>query len=294
MKDNKILDSVNNSGATLMSLLKSLYKGMPVLMVSFTFLMIFLAEKIGSNTTIQLGMLTVVIFFSSVVVYFRSKNYGEAVLALSAGLFTVYTVNWTTPLFISFIVVWVAFTVIVFLSTSIKLASQSQSIYLEASFAVKNKSLSDKDCEKALSSISDALKDSILGPIEKAEVIRVFAYKKIEMTDMAVGLKWVNIFFALTRIPYLVLADFVAVVIKNTSIIGREITCDRVFDYIYTGMRNASVSPNEYIEAFQQTRHILVRHKQVVLYFNTLVDYFDSGVSPQDIEEFFNQALTVE
>lgn len=277
-----------------MSLLKSLYKGMPVLMVSFTFLMIFLAEKIGRNTTLQLGMLTIVIFFSSVVVYFRSKNYGEAVLALSAGLFTVYTVNWTTPLFISFIVVWVAFTVIVFLSTSIKLASESQSIYLEASFALKGTELSDKECEKALCSIADKLKDSIIGPIEKAEVIRVFAYKKIAIEDMTTGLKWVNIFFALTRIPYLVLADFVAVVIKNTSIISEHITCDNIFDYIYTGMRNAPVAPNEYIEAFQQTRHILIKSKQVVLYFNTLVEYFDSGVSPQDIEEFFTQALSVE
>lgn len=294
MKDKKILDSVHNSWMALISLLKTLYKGMPLLMFSFTALTLFLAEKIGSNTSFQLGMLTAVIFLSSMAVYFKSKNYGEAVLALSAGLFTVYTVTWTTSLFISFIVVWVMFTISVFLTTSIKLSSNVQSIYMEATFAIKHSHLSDKECEKQLQTISDGLKDSIMGPVEKAEALRVLAYKKIPLSDMSMGLKWVNIFFSLTRISYLTLADFVAVVIKNASILNEKITGDMIFEHIYSGMRSAPVTPQEYIDTFQKTRHLLIKNKNIVLYFNTLNQYFDSGISPNDIEVFFEQSLHID
>ncbi len=294
MKDKKILDNIHNSWMALISLLKTLYKGMPLLMVTFTFLTIFVAEKISSNTTFQLGMLTSVIFLSSIAVYFKSKNYGEAVLALSAGLFTVYTVTWTTSLFISFIVVWVMFTIVVFLTTSIRLSSAIQSIYMEATFAIKHPQLSDKECEKQLQAISDSLKDCIMGPVEKAETIRVFAYRKISLPDMKMGLKWVNIFFSLTRISYLTLADFVAVVIKNASILNQRITGDMIFEHIYSGMRNAPVTPQEYIEAFQLTRHFLIRNKNIVLYFDTLNTYFDSGSSPDGIEALFEQSLQID
>ncbi len=294
MKDKKILDSVHNSWTALISLLKTLYRGMPLLMVTFTFLMIFVAEKIRSNTIFQLGMLTTVIFLSSIAVYFKSKNYGEAVLALSAGLFTVYTVTWTTSIFISFIAVWVMFTIVVFLTTSIRLGSTTQSIYMEAAFAIKHPQLSDKECEKQLQAISNALKECIMGPVERAETIRVFAYRKISLNDMEIGLKWVNIFFSLTRIPYLTLADFVAVVIKNASILNQRITGDMIFEHIYSGIRSAPVTPQEYIEVFQRTRHLLIRNKNVVLYFDILNTYFDSGSSPDDIEVFFEQSLHID
>lgn len=294
LKDKKILDSVHNSWKALVSLLKTLYKGMPLLMLTFTLLMIFAAEKIGSNTTFQLGMLTAVIFLSAIAVYFKSKNYGEAVLALSAGLLTVYTVTWTPAFFISFILVWVMFTIIVFLTTSIRLSSTIQSIYMEAVFAIEQSQLSDKECEKHLQAIANDLKDCIIGPIEKAETIRLFAYRKISLSEMKIGLKWVNIFFSLTRIPYLDLADFVAVVIKNASVLNKRITGDMLFEHIYSGMKNSPVTPQEYIAIFQRTRHLLMKNKNVVLYFDTLNTYFDSGISPDSIEMFFEQALHID
>lgn len=294
MKDKRILDSVHNSWKALISLIKSLYKGMPVLMIGFTLLMIFLAEKFGKYSTFQLIMLTAVILFSTIAIYLKSKKYGEAVLALSAGLFTVYTVTWTPAFFISFIVVWVMFTIIVFFSTSIRLSSLIETIFMEASFAIKNPNLSEKECEKQLQAISNEMKDPIIGPVERAEIIRVFAYRKISLSDMKIGLKWTNIFFSLTRIPYLTIADFVAVVIKNASILSQRITGDMIFEHIYSGMRKAPVAPDEYIKAFQQTRHFLIRYKNVVLFFDTLNTYLESGISPNDIEDYFEKALHIE
>ena len=200
MKDERVVNSLHNSWAALVAMVKSLFKLMPVLMVCFTSLMITLAEKFANNTSLQLAMLAIVIFFSSIAVYFKSKNYGEAVLALSAGLFTVFTVTWTKPLFICFIVIWLAFTLIVLLATSIRLASKSQSLYMEAALVIKPRDLSSIECEKRLQAISNNLKDSILGPLEKAEIIRAFAYRKIPIEKMELGIKWVNIYYSLTRV----------------------------------------------------------------------------------------------
>jgi hypothetical protein len=90
------------------------------------------------------------------------------------------------------------------------------------------------------------------------------------------------------------LADFVAVVIKNASILNQRITGDMIFEYIYSGMRNAPITPQEYIETFQQTRHLLIKYKNVVLYFDTLNTYFDLGISPNDINTYFEKALNID
>lgn len=286
MEKHKIIKSLSNIWKALVAVIKSLYKGMPFLMIVFTAIMFMLMEGVRNNSTLQLSLLTAVIFLSAIAVYFKSKNYGEAVLALSAGLFTIYTVEWSTSLVFSFIIVWIAFTVIVLLTTSVRLASLSETIYLEAVFALKSIQLDEKRCEKELRAVANSLPNSILGPIEKAEIIRVFAYKKLSYTEMVVALKWVNIYFALTRIPYLELADFCAIVIKRSSSVNM-ISKDKLFDYIYEGMRASSVSPKEYIECFNLTRHHLIKEENTILYFEILLSYFDSGESIANIGKYF-------
>lgn len=60
------------------------------------------------------------------------------------------------------------FTIVVFLTASIRISSAIQSIYMDATFAIRNSQLSDKECEKQLQGISDSLKESIIGPVERA------------------------------------------------------------------------------------------------------------------------------
>lgn len=124
MKDRnttRIGESLANSVKALASAVKSLYKVMPVMMIVFVSLGIYLSTLLAFNTTWMVCILSFVIVVSSICIYFKSNNYGEAVLSLSAGLFTVYTVSWTFPLFVGFIVVWLLFTLIVFLIASVKL-----------------------------------------------------------------------------------------------------------------------------------------------------------------------------
>ena len=294
MKQNSIPQSLNNSYRALISLLKTMYKGMPVLMVVFAALVVYLSTLLAINTTSMVCILSFVIVISSVCIYAKSKNYGEAVLALSAGLFTVYTVTWTLSFFLGFIIVWVLFTITVFLITSVRISSNIESIFLEASISLHNTAYTDKQMKKQLEEISNSLKDSILMPEERAETIRLFCFRKIEIDKMSIALKWVNIYYAITRLPYLDIATFVSDVIKNTSIFDSGASIDDVFDYIYTGMRDTPASPLEYIEAFKETRYILASTKSTILYFKTLGNFFYTGQPTSDIRDYVEKKVVID
>lgn len=289
MKKDSVPSSLNNSLKALGSLLKTLYKGMPVLMITFTLLVIYLASLLGNNLSSMMLVLSIVIIICSICVYVKSRNYGEAVLALSAGLLTVYTVEWTKPLYISFIVIWVLFTLVVFLVSSIRLSSRLETIYLEASFSLNGKSGEDKAVRARLQSISSSVNNSILSPTESAEVLRLLCYRKIPIEKMQISLKWVNIYTAITNIEYLDIASFVVEIIKSTSFFDTKNKEEDIFEYVYTAMRNAPVSPKEFIEGFQKTRYILVSSKQTILFFKTLQQFFDSGLPFDEIEQYVSE-----
>lgn len=277
-----------------MSLLKTMYSGMPFLMLVFTFLIVYLSTHIIINTTAMICILSFIIVLTSIFVYSKAKNYGEAALALSVGLFTVYTVTWTISLFIIFIFAWVLFTIVVFFIMAVRLASNIESIFLEASFSLNNTSYTDKQLKKQLEDISNNLKDSILMPEERAEIIRLFCFRKIDIDKMPIALKWVNVYYSITKINYLDIASFATEVIKNTSLFDIGASIDDVFDYIYAGMRDTPVSPLEYMEAFKRTRYILASTKSTILYFKTLNKFFYAGLPTSDIENYVKQNVVID
>jgi len=294
VNNNKVLQSLHNSWLSLISLIKTMYKKMPFLMIVFTYLMYKLIEKFGSYSNSQMWILTSVILLSSIAIYLKSQNYGEAVLSLSAGLFTIYTVTWSKSIFVSFICIWIAFTLIVLLSSSIRISSKIETIYMEAAFALGTTSNNDKKCVKELQKISDDLKDSVLGPIEKAEIIRQFCFRKMQLDIMPIGLKWVNIFWSLTRIDYLTLSDFVCIVLKNASILSSSTTVDNLFEFIYDGMKKSTATPSEYIDMFKKTRYLLIKNKNAVLYFKALTDYFEAGLCEEEGLKFIYDQMNLE
>lgn len=286
MKQNFVPKSLSNSCKRLISLLKTMYKNMPVLMVAFTFLVVYLSTQIAINMNVMVCILSFVVVASAIIIYVKTENYGEAVLALSAGLFTVYTVIWTLSLFLGFISVWVLFTVIVFFITSIRSISNIESILLEASMLLHNAEFTDEQIMRQLEEISNSLKNCVLMPEQRATIIRLFCFRKIEIDRISIALKWVNIYYSITKIPYLEIASFVTEVIKNTSVLNAGATIDDIFDYIYVGMRDTPASPLEYMQAFKRTRYILASTKNTLLYFNSINKFFYTGKSSSIIEEY--------
>lgn len=289
MKHHAIPKSLSNSCKKLVALVKTMYKNMPVLMVTFTALIVFLATQLAINITGMLFILSFLILFSSIFVYVNTKNYGEAVLTLSAGLFTVYTVKWTLDLFLGFIIVWVLFTISVFLIIALRQATNIENILLEATILLHNSEFTNTEIKQQLEEISNSSKDCILMPEERATIIRLFCFRKIEIDRISIALKWVNSYYTITKIPYLDIASFVTEVIKNTSVLNAGATIDDIFDYIYVGMRNTPASPLEYMEAFKRTRYILASTKNTLLYFNAINKFFYTGQRTSNIEDYVEQ-----
>ena len=267
---------------------------MPLLIITFVPSVIYLSVKLATSTSWMICILSFVIVLSSLLVYFKSKKYGEAVLALSAGLLTVYTVNWTLSLFIGFITVWLLFTVVVFFIISVRLAAKIETIYIDCTVGLNIPKEQTKAAIKQLEKISGSLENSVLSPEERAEILRFFSFRKVSIENMPVALKWVHIYYVITKINYLDLASFVVAVIKNTYVLDEGFSIDRIFDYIYSAMRDTPVSPQEFIDAFLKTKYILAATQNTILYFDTLKDFFATNQPYDKLEDYVQQKVVIE
>ena len=54
----------------------------------------------------------ILVLATSLGIFIKTGNYGEAALALVAGLLTIYSVEWTTGRWLAFVSVWITFTMI--------------------------------------------------------------------------------------------------------------------------------------------------------------------------------------
>lgn len=289
-----VASSLSDSFKALCAAIKSLYKLMPLLIITFVSSVMYLSVKLATSTSWMVCILSFVIVLSSLLVYFKSKNYGEAVLALSAGLLTVYTVNWTLSLFIGFITVWLLFTVVVFFIISVRLAAKIETIYIDCTVGLNIPKEQTKAAIKQLEKISGSLENSVLSPEERAEILRFFSFRKVSIENMPVALKWVHIYYVITKINYLDLASFVVAVIKNTYVLDEGFSIDRIFDYIYSAMRDTPVSPQEFIDAFLKTKYILAATQNTILYFDTLKDFFATNQPYDKLEDYVQQKVVIE
>ena len=147
---------------------------------------------------------------------------------------------------------------------------------------------------KQLEKISGSLENSVLSPEERAEILRFFSFRKVSIENMPVALKWVHIYYVITKINYLDLASFVVAVIKNTYVLDEGFSIDRIFDYIYSAMRDTPVSPQEFIDAFLKTKYILAATQNTILYFDTLKDFFATNQPYDKLEDYVQQKVVIE
>jgi hypothetical protein len=103
----------------------------------------------------------------------KSNNYGEAALALMAGLLAAFTVDWTWNKSLVFMTALLGFLLFILLIGSIKLAAKNEDIYLQAAIYVDVNTT--KETAQKLRKMSDNTPTKKLGLFEKAEAIRIMA-----------------------------------------------------------------------------------------------------------------------
>jgi hypothetical protein len=276
---------------TFIALIQSLYKLAPCFVIVMTLLIGAVTWVALFSSKLMLGTVLLVVFGVAVIVYVSTKNYGEAALALVAGLLTAYSVPWNGKRFISFIAIWSGFSFLALLISSVRLAGKRESIYRQASLAMTEVGMSTSLIEKDLERIGKTAMDVPLGPVERAEVIRVFAFRRLPLNVMGAGLRAVGMLSIITEVESLVVARFVADAYKIFNI-GTKEEGEAVLEILHQTIRLSAVPPSDFMTAFEHSRRlVLTRSIDAVTYFAELRVALDGGVAPENMGEYLASRL---
>jgi len=236
---------------------------------------------------LMMGIIILIVLLVSIVVYSRTDNYGEAALALVAGLLTAFTVSWNARTFTTFVVIWVALSLFSFLISSVKLAAEKEEIYADAARSIDPGR--SGEVRKQLEQVGEDKFIRMLGPIKRAEVIRLFAFRKIPLASMQYGLRAVETLSTVTRVDHEIVAEFVVDVYKMfRSTPGPRY--QNLLDRTYEIIRDTPVSPGEFIAAFKDSRHLALSGAiDPETFFRHLQKALDQGVAPEEVCEYLRE-----
>lgn len=287
MPDNELKQSSTEALLTFRNLLASLNKLVPQIVVIATFLGLLTIFILTFSMKLMVGSALLIVLGVSLGVYAKTVNYGEAALALVAGLLTIYSVDWTAAKFVAFAFSWLAFSLFALIISSMQLASKIEMILLNAaqSFDTEN----TKEVEKQLQEISNDTSIKTLGPIKRAEVIRLFAFRNLPISLMKPALKSVEILSTITQVEHEAMALFVADVYKVFGDSSDEYY-QAFLDKIYKTIRNTPVSPKEFIHAFQASRRLVFSERiPVDTYLQKLTRALESGIPSDEVYEYLRE-----
>lgn len=277
----KVREPLARSIKALGSAIRSLFKLAPGAAIVIVGVSTYFVSIIAENSGLHELFATLIVFFVSLIVYVRSKNFGEGALALVAGLLAVFSVEWDQQSFIIFASTWIGFTVLAFLVSSVRIAMKVESLRRRAALRIDSRMY--KEVESLLSKSASRSELKMLSPTERAEVQLVFAYANVELGAMDDALVFAEQLHVITDIDLKRVASFVADLV---AIIGRKRRITEVLDSIYTLVNEAPYPPEDIFDVVRRTKYIVLRN---ILtsdeYFSRIVDLMTNGVDPGDIHE---------
>lgn len=240
---------------------------------------------------IMMGTIILLIFLISIVIYAASNNYGEAALALVAGLLAAFTVQWTWNKYVAFIIPLLSFFFFILLTVSVRLAAKNETRYLQAAIYIDTSR--SKEVERQLRKLANEISTGTLGPIDKADAIRIMAFRKIPIDSMKYMLRTVEIISGITSLDAKSITLFLIDLSKALDIkidLNFQTEIDKVFNFY----RDAPVSHEEFIQAFKNSKRLLISNKiDPVNYLLFLKSGLTRGVSPEEISDFIQEKSKV-
>ncbi len=276
-------DTLNESLRALRNLISAAYNLAPAVVITGLLLAAIVFAASLFFVEIKMGSIILLIIIVSIIVYAISKNYGEATVALMAGLLAAFTVEWTWNKYVVFMMALLGFMFFVLLIGSIRVAAKNESLYREAALYVSVSR--HKEIEKQLVKISKSIPDKLLGPVEKADAIKIMAFRKIPIDSMQYVLEIIQIFVGITRLDAKTITLFLVDLTRVLHIEpGPELRIK--IDNIFELYRDAPVSDEEFIEAFSNTKHFAVSGQiGPDEYLSLLISGLKTGRSPVEMND---------
>jgi hypothetical protein len=234
----------------------------------------------------MIGVVILLVLFAALLIYTKTRDYGQAALALVAGLLTAFTVEWTAAKFVAFIVVWVGFSLLVMIIASIRLAAQLESIYVNAAGWMSSDPDAIKQLTKQLQEIGNkGTPYHQLQAVARAEAIRLLAFRKIPLEFLGSALASIEIFSTVTGTDAKDATLFIADVTTLVQAQAPE-QAQTLVNEVLSLIRESAVPPADFIKAFQLSRSlVLSKTLQPKVYFRKVREALETGYAPEEVRQ---------
>jgi hypothetical protein len=275
--------TLNESYDALRNSISAAYELAPAIVITGLLLAATLFTVSFYFVEIMMGSIILLIIVISIIVYAVSKNYGEATVALMAGLLAAFTVEWTWNKYVVFILALLSFLLFVLLIGSLRIAATNEALYREAALYISASHYNE--IEKQLQKIAKSIPDKLLGPVERADAIKIMAFRKIPVESMQYMLAIIQTFVGITRLDAKTITLFLIDLVRVLHIdLDRHI--NRNINNIFGLYRDAPVSDEEFIYAFTNTKHFVVSGQvNPDEYLKLLISGLNKGLSAMEISD---------
>jgi hypothetical protein len=228
---------------------------------------------IASQAKLITAATVLVVLIVAIAVFIRRNNFGEAAIALVAGLFPALSIDWTAGKFVAFSIAWILLAAITLMIGSVRLAAEYESIYTDAATASSVEAREFRE-------LSDSYSGHI-GPVEKASVLRLLAYRGLAIGLMKTALRDTDMLATVTRLDVLVAAGFIGDLYR----INPSLPEDHL-NSVESAIHQSASSPSEFLAAFNQSRHVALSGKvELMNFLQRLAEALKSGLSPEQIAQ---------
>jgi hypothetical protein len=275
--------------AAVFQIVNAAYKVAPGLVIVGILLAVLIISITLLFSPLRLASLILLVVFTALLIFIQRESFGDATLSLVGGLLTVLRTEWTINLYITFCVAWLGFALMVFLISSIKLATRQEDILKSSAIALSESSNSDIDTlEKELNTLVKSSENKILSPIQRAEVIQLLVFRKAPKKMLPQLLKSVEKIFTITKVDLNLITTSLVDLFKMEKVESEQ---ESIFllDRLYKIIKDTPVAPQDFFEAFVASRRLLLQKTvSPIEFLNKLSEYLEIGVAPKDM---YNEIL---
>lgn len=245
----------------LKAVTQTLFKKMPVLFLVVIYLVdlgVRSYQSAGWSTTYLIGLLILII---SIGVYMSTKSYSETTLSFVLGILTVYSIDWDKANVTLFVLLYLAYVVIIFYISAIRLSAKQESILSQAACKLD---MDDYDnVYKRLKNISqETTKHNQLSILEKSEIIRYLAFRQVIIGEYEEAINVIELIKGVCQAELISCCEvyygfFTYCYNKKPAPPNISKEVERMFDKVTT----LTISYVEFFEIFSETKRILVEEK---------------------------------
>ena len=168
------------------------------------------------------------------------------------------------------------------LTASVRIASSAESIYIQAAnFAKQQDSHATKD---SLEKLVKQAKVTILGPIARAECVRMLVYRNFPLEQVPAALESIERFSVITGLSHVDVASYLVILYPLAGAANVEFS--RLDDLFYAALRDSAATPEEFFEAVRVTRNfVLSRQMDLDEYLKELSELLGMGLGSDEIRQ---------